>query len=79
MLFETFKAFGLIYNTDSRYFKFFTTTFKDEMVDVVMEQFKKDMIAAPKPAAEAKPKPKPKAAAKANANHLFFAVLQCNS
>ena len=34
------------------------------MVDVVMEQFKNDMIAAAKPAAEAKPKPKPKAAAK---------------
>ena len=33
------------------------------MVDAVMEQFKNDMIAAAKPAAEAKPQPKPKAAA----------------
>ena len=35
-----------------------------EMVDAVMEQFKKDALAAAKPAAEAKPKPKPKAAPK---------------
>ena len=36
----------------------------DEKVDAVMEQFKKDALAAAKPAAEAKPKPKPKAAPK---------------
>ena len=49
MVFETFKVFGLIYNTHSRDFKFFTApTFGCEMV----------------PAAKPKPKPKPKAAPK---------------
>ena len=60
-MFEAFKAFGLIYNTHSTDFKFFTApTFRYEMVDAVMEQVKNDMIAAAKPAAEAKPKPKPR-------------------
>ena len=64
-MFETFKFFGLIYNSHTRDFKFFTTpTFRYEMVDAVMEQFKKDMIAAAKPAARPRPKPKPKAAPK---------------
>ena len=64
-MFETFKSFGLIYNSHTRDFKFFTApTFRYEMVDAVMEQFKKDMIAAAKPAARPRPKPKPKAAPK---------------
>ena len=37
---------------------------KHSRVDAVTEQFKKDMIAASKPAARPKPKPKPKAAPK---------------
>ena len=64
-MFQTFKKFGLIYNTRSNEFKFFTVpTFRYEMVDVVMQQFKKDALAAAKPAREAKPKPNPKAAPK---------------
>ena len=64
-MFETFKSFGLIYNSQTRDFKFFTApTFRYEMVDAGMEQFKKDMIAAAKPAARPRPKPKPKVAPK---------------
>ena len=65
-MFETFKAFGLIYNTHNRDFKFFTPpTLRYEMLDAVM-------IAAAKPAAEAKPKPKPTAAAKQMSNASFL-------
>ena len=46
-----------------------------EMVDVVMEQFKTDMIVVAKPAAQAKPKPKPKAAAK---EMLVASFLRCD-
>ena len=64
-MFETFNSFGLIYNSHSRDFEFFTNpTFSYEMVDAVMEQFKKGMIAAAKPVARPRPKPKPKTAPK---------------
>ena len=62
---DTLKAFGLIYNTDSKFFNFFTAPkFRYETVDVVVEQFQTRVLLAAKPAAEAKPKPKPKAAPK---------------
>ena len=74
-MFKTFKAFGLIYSTHTRDFRFFTApTFGYEMVDAVMDQSKKDMIAPPKPATEAKPKPKPKAAAKQMSITSFLAL-----
>ena len=77
-MFQTFKQFGLIYNTRSTEFKFFTApTFRYEMVDAVMEQFKKDALAAAKPVAEAKPKPKPKAAPKQLPVHLSMSLSNC--